>query len=209
MLQGDGGVPPGWDGDGAAGQNLAAQTAPGCCDHAPAAAAVASRGFCACCGMRHPQRCRLLWFAARCCPGAAPAPWEHSDMSLSSPCSTQRARSSFGVAFDAGVSAGSQQCTDPPLETPPRTPRLSQTQAGHCPRAAHPSCLPPSLDLLSVGAEPRGQGREGCPRMPLIAPSPAHAARVLGFAAGFSPPLAALCGLGGCPHPWQPPTEQL
>lgn len=152
-------------------------------------------------GMWHPRRCLLLCFQPAAAPGAAPAPREHSDTSLSSPHSARRAGSSFGAAFDAGVSAGSQQCTDPP-RTLLGTPRLSQT---HYPCTTHPSCLP-SLDLLSGGAEPRGQGRESCPPVPLIAPSPAHASRVLGFTAGLSPPSPCL---GGCPHPWQPPREQL
>lgn len=75
----------------------------------------------------------------------------------------------------------------PPSRTLLGTPRLSRTQAGHYPCTKHPSNLP-SLDLLSAGAEPRGQGREGCPRVPLIAPSPAHASPAFGFTAGLSPP---------------------
>lgn len=89
----------------------------------------------------------------------------------------------------------------PPPRTLLGTPRVSQTQAGHYPCATHPSSLP-SLDLLSAGAEPRGQGREGCPRVPLIAPSPAHASPVLGFTAGLSPPLAVF---GRMPTPLEAP----
>lgn len=104
-------------------------------------------------GMWHPRRCLLLCFQPAAAPGAAPAPREHSDTSLSSPHSARRAGSSFGAAFDAGVSAGSQQCTDPPQDPLGDPQALSDTLSLH-----NTSLLPPLPGFAERGGRAQRAG---------------------------------------------------